>query len=102
MLILWTTTAAAWTVAGLLVARAIRLGDDGMGERPELGPGQASAGRVVVAPRERRAALVDARDQLDAVGEGRGEAAARAEEVRLSSSNPSLDTTGTTAPGCTE
>jgi hypothetical protein len=56
----------------VLVARAIRLGDGGMGERTELGPGKVSAGPVVAAPRERRAAL----GKLDGAGEGRGEVAA--------------------------
>jgi hypothetical protein len=75
MLFLWTATATVWVAAGLLVAREIRLGDDGMGEGTEPGPGQVSAGPVVVARRERSAARVDARDQLDAAERGRGEAA---------------------------
>jgi hypothetical protein len=64
MLILWTTTAVTWVVAGLLIARAIRLGDDGMGERTELGLGQASA------------ALVNAQGQFDEAVRDRREAAA--------------------------
>jgi hypothetical protein len=50
MLILWTATATAWVAAGLLVARAIRHGDGGMGERTVL-PRPVSAGPVVVGPR---------------------------------------------------
>jgi hypothetical protein len=75
MLILWIVTAVAWVVAGLLVARAIRLGDGGMGERTELGPGQAAAGPGGVTGRQRRAALVEARGQPDAAERSRGEAA---------------------------
>ena len=76
MLILWTTTAVTWIAAGLLVARAIRLGDDGMGERTDLGPGQASAGPVVAARHERRTVPVDARGPLEAAEQGRRETAA--------------------------
>jgi hypothetical protein len=51
MRILGTAIAASWAAAGLLVARASRLGDGGMGERAGLGPGRVSAGPMVVGPR---------------------------------------------------
>jgi hypothetical protein len=77
VLIEWAVIATPTVAVVLLVDWTIQLGDsDGGCERTDLDPpGPVSAGPVVVAPREGRAAMADALGQLDGAEKGRGEAA---------------------------